>query len=141
MKNKLLYLFLFLSIILLVFSINTRYKLLNINLSSNKSYSTNITVDKRKIDLGKVNDRSLASGEFIIRNVGENDLVINKVEVSCSCSSSTLIEKSISPNDTIKVKVQYNKKSKGYFYSDVIIHGNFSGSPEFLSFEGYYNGN
>lgn len=140
MKSWLVYLFLIASILLLIISLLLRY---NSDFSIEKGYKlelTKIAVNKNNIDVGKVTDRKSASGKFYIKNVGNVDLVLNNVEVSCTCSSSTFLQERILPNDSVAVTVQYDKKTGGYFYSDVLVYGNFSGSPKILSFEGFYSG-
>lgn len=134
MKTIFVYSFLTISILTLIYSV---YNRMNLNIMPEEL--TKISVSNNNIDIGKVNERSKAFAEFYIKNIGEIDLKLSNVEVSCSCSSTTLLESSILPNDSLLIKVQYNKNITGYFYSDVIVHGNFSGSPKFLSFEGFYN--
>lgn len=102
---------------------------------------TKIAVFQRHINTGEVGERRSAKGEFYIRNTGENDLIITNVEVSCSCSSIVMLDRSVAPNDSISILVEYSKKLPGFYYSDVVVYGNFPGSPEILTFEGAYNGN
>lgn len=134
MKTILTYTFLIISALIFIYSVFTRVKL---NVFPEEL--TKISVSNNNINVGEVTQKSQASAEFYIKNIGDKELRLSNVEVSCSCSSTTLLDTSILPNDSLLIKVQYNKNIKGYFYSDVIVYGNFSGSPKFLSFEGFYN--
>ncbi|HAH35223.1 MAG TPA: hypothetical protein DEQ87_11260 [Algoriphagus sp.] len=141
MKNFFVYSLLFISILLLSYAIYNRF-------FKEKTYDplegvelTTVSISKRNINLGEVGKREDAVGEFIVKNTGSNDLVITNVEVSCTCSAAVLLDNKIAPNDSVFIKVRYAKKLPSYFYSDVLVHGNFPGSPQILSFEGIYNGN
>jgi hypothetical protein len=139
MKNRLVYLFLICSILLLIASLSWRYISYFSNEEKQSLKLTEIKVNKNNIDVGKVTDRKYASGKFYIKNVGDFDLILNDVKVSCACSSITFLQERILPDDSVAVTVQYNKNTGGYFYSDVLVYGNFSGSPKILSFEGFYS--
>jgi hypothetical protein len=97
---------------------------------------TTISVKNKKLDLGMVQRAADAKIDFFVYNTGGENLYLNSVEVSCSCSSVTQISDVVLPGDSILITVQYDKKIPGYFYSDVLIHGNFPSSPEILGFSG-----
>ncbi|MFC3414752.1 DUF1573 domain-containing protein [Algoriphagus hitonicola] len=141
MKKYYSYLFFALSVLLLSYAIYHRFFKDDIYDPLEGVELTTVSISKRNINLGEVGKREEARGEFFVKNTGSNDLIITNVEVSCTCSSAALLDNKISPNDSISIKVNYNKKLPSYFYSDVLVHGNFPGSPEILSFEGIYNGN
>lgn len=141
MKRILLYTFFGLSILVFSYAIYMRF-MENGNFDPLDGVEmTKIAIYDRHIDTGEVDEKKLAKGEFYVKNIGENDLIISNVEVSCTCSSIALLENTIPPKDSISIIVEYSKKIPAHFYSDVIVHGNFPGSPELLSFEGFYNGN
>jgi len=142
MKNGIIYTFFFSSLVLLLFVVYLRFfrnEATN-NIVPFELNPTIISVNRNIVNVGKVHQRDLAKGEFFIKNIGQNELIISEIEVSCSCSSVATINEAIQPNDSTKIVVQYNKKINGYFFSDVLVHGNFSGSPKILSFEGFYLG-
>lgn len=102
--------------------------------------ATNILVRAKKIDVGKVNSRDAAKADFFVLNVGKDTLFVEKVDVSCSCSTLTASDIAVAPGDSAKITVAYTKTVSGYFYSDVLIYGNFPNSPAILGFEGYLLG-
>lgn len=104
---------------------------------SNTPALTNILINDKAHDIGKVPAADEASTEFVIHNTGSTDLYIDRVEVSCTCTSGDVTQDAISPGDSVKVKVTYNKTIEGYFFQDVLVYGNFESSPEILSFEGF----
>jgi hypothetical protein len=132
-----------LSIAAVVFCISLGLRISNKN-KSNKldevDFSlTDILIVERHIDLGKIKrqETTAASGKYYVVNVGKNDLEIADIEVSCQCTALETFQDLIRPGDTAEIHVEYSKNKLGYFYSDVLIHGNFNKSPEILSFEGF----
>jgi hypothetical protein len=98
---------------------------------------TSVYVKEKKINVGKVNLREQAQANFYIRNIGQDTLIIDNVEVSCNCTALSTISAGVAPGDSVFITVAYTKEIAGYFYSDIIIEGNFHNSPAILSFEGY----
>jgi hypothetical protein len=139
MKNFFVYALFVISLIFFIISLILRFNIFLLDDMLKTSKLTEITVNNSYIDIGKVSNLKLAQGSFYIKNTGVENLILDKVEVSCSCSSSTFLNEKIAPDDSVKITVSYNKKTGGYFYSDVLVHGNFSGSPKIMSFEGFYS--
>lgn len=143
-RKTLTYLFFIGSMGFLIFSLVSRYgdKLPFFGNDTPKSRSstmglTNIKIKDRALDVGKVPISSEASSEFVLYNLGPGNLFIDKVDVSCTCSTGGVELAAIFPGDSTFITVKTNKKSEGYFYTDVLVYGNFETSPEILSFEGY----
>lgn len=142
-KKSLIYLIFIGSMTFLIAVILIKYKNLN-NTDNHKSelYSKNalteVNVKRKNIDIGKiaVDEAHKAKGLITLYNSGNKDLYIDKIEVSCSCTSGSIPRRPIAPKDSFNLVVSYNKTIPGYFYSDVIVHGNFENSPMILSFEG-----
>lgn len=99
--------------------------------------STMIRINNNRAELGKIDILNEVDAEFIIKNIGSEHLYIDHIEVSCNCTSGEVTKEAIAPGDSVSIFVTYNKKIPGYFYQDVLVFGNFSTSPEILSFEGY----
>lgn len=108
------------------------------NTSTNNKLLTEIKIKNSQLKTGeiKLSKSYLAKSEVVIYNVGSNELIINQIEVSCNCTSGNMPKRSIPPGDSVSIDISYTKKLPGYFYSDVIVHGNFLNSPALLTFEG-----
>lgn len=113
----------------------------NHSFASQNKVLTNLYVKDKKINLGKLKMGDEAKSEFFIYNAGTENLIIDNIKVSCTCSTSSINDNIVLPGDSIPVTIQYNKKAKGYFFSDILIYGNFPSSPEILSFEGFLTNN
>lgn len=144
MKNKLvIYLFFSVSMATLIASLVLRYGQ-HSNLKESSSLRerkilklTSVKIENRAIDIGKTPLGEQAKATFIIQNTGTESLYIDKIEVSCQCTSGEVSDEAIAPGDSVPITVQYNKNIVGYFFQDVLVYGNFETSPEILSFEGY----
>lgn len=135
MSSKQVYLCLFFSSVTLALAVWYR---LDSGADKGEPKLTDIYVMKSHVDIGKITDRDTAFGEFYIKNIGEHGLYVSKVEVSCTCSSITMLNHEVAVGDSLLILAKLERNTPGYFYSDVIVHGNFKGSPRFLSFEGNY---
>lgn len=85
-------------------------------ITESRSKLTEISVNRNIIDVGKIDRKELAQGDFFIKNIGQKEFKISKVDVSCSCSSVAAIDETILPNDSIKIVIQYNENRNGYFF-------------------------
>jgi hypothetical protein len=108
------------------------------NSSKDKATSgfTNLVVKKRLIDLGRVHGSDDITVNFVLINAGNDNLRLERIEVSCHCTSGVLPMDPVAPGDSVVIPVTYTKKHEGFFYQDVLVHGNFITSPERLSFRG-----
>jgi hypothetical protein len=99
--------------------------------------STSIDIKDKSLDIGKIPISSEASSAFVLYNLGPENLFIDRIEISCICTSGNVPVEAIFPGDSTIITVKTNKDSEGYFFTDVLVYGNFETSPEILSFEGY----
>ena len=136
-RKRVTYLFLIVSIGVLIFSLVVRYGQSSSPQESNMLKLTSIKINDKKLDIGKTPVADEAKTEFILHNIGTENLYIDRIEVSCHCTSGEVTKEAIAPGDSVSIMVQYNKKIVGYFFQDVLVYGNFETSPEILSFEGY----
>ncbi|MCX7637477.1 MAG: DUF1573 domain-containing protein [Cyclobacteriaceae bacterium] len=130
--------FFILSVAVLIYSILSRKR--DFEKSQTKMMlkkNTQIHIKNRKFNLGKIKDFNQAKTQFYVHNVGLDTLFIENIEVSCDCTTLSGIGASVPPGDSLLISVAYTKKRFGYFYSDILIYGNFLNSPAMLSFEGY----
>ena len=138
-----IYLFLIVSIGVLIFSLVVRYgqspssQESETLQESNMLKLTSIKINDKSLDIGKIPISDEAKTEFVLHNIGMENLYIDRVEVSCQCTSGEVTKGAIAPGDSVPIMVSYNKKMEGYFFQDVLVYGNFDTSPEILSFEGY----
>ncbi|MDR3111536.1 MAG: DUF1573 domain-containing protein [Planctomycetaceae bacterium] len=82
------------------------------------------------LDLGTVPATGeLVPFEFVFRNVGDSDLIINEVRPDCSCIKSDKPENAIQPNEKGTVRLYYNVQSRnGPFSHNIVVKSN---DPQF----------
>lgn len=135
--SKSLYILLGASVGVLLVSLVYRYSWVDVPEEKKTVKLTSIAFKTRGIDIGKLFISDEVTANFTIYNTGDEYLYIDKVEVSCHCTSGEVPLDAVMPGDSVVIFVQYNKKKVGSFYQDILVYGNFESSPEILSFEGH----
>lgn len=71
-----------------------------------------IEFDKTEHDFGIVNEGNIVETEFIVKNVGEADLIIADAKGSCGCTVPAPPKEPIKPGDSAPIKVSFNSSGK-----------------------------
>jgi hypothetical protein len=72
--------------------------------------TTTMSFDKTTIDFGKIKEDSENNASFIVTNTGKNPLIIEKVDVSCGCTTAKKPEKPIAPGKSDKIEIVFHPK-------------------------------
>ena len=67
-----------------------------------------LVIDEPTHDLGSVVQGEKAQHTFVLRNLGNEALVISKVQVACGCTAATLANSTIPPGKTAQVKTTFD---------------------------------
>ncbi|TSC93812.1 MAG: Uncharacterized protein CEN91_108 [Candidatus Berkelbacteria bacterium Licking1014_85] len=113
------------SIAILAFAVMLSFQNTAPSYSENDSNRPNAEILENKYDFGKITVKDVKEKDFLIKNIGKSDLIINKVVTSCDCAYAYIIdaqgEKSprfsmgspskwqinISPNESVTLKTIY----------------------------------
>lgn len=77
-----------------------------------------------------------AKAEFVIKNIGKSSLIIDRINIDCTCTSYRFNKDKILPNDSTIVTLIVDKSFEGYFSHFAEVYCNFENSPIFLLFNG-----
>jgi hypothetical protein len=74
-------------------------------------------------NFGKIKEGATLSHEFVFKNLGDADLVIDKVRTSCGCTAALVSDKTVPPGREGKIGVSFDSRSYSgkvvkYFYVD-----------------------
>ena len=72
--------------------------------------TTTMSFDKTTIDFGKIKEDSENKASFVVTNTGKNPLIIEKVDVSCGCTTAKKPEKPIAPGKSDKIEIVFHPK-------------------------------
>lgn len=100
-----------------------------------------ISLPEAKKDLGNVSQKNgVATTEFVIKNNGKSDLVIDKLSSSCGCTSASLIYQETesprfymaghgqeSPDANWQVSIAPQDEAKVKVYYDPLVHPDLTG--------------
>ena len=78
--------------------------------SEKAATTTSMTFDKMIIDFGKIKEDTEHKASYTVRNTGKVPLIIEKVDVSCGCTTAKKPEKPILPGDTDKIEIVFHPK-------------------------------
>ena len=71
---------------------------------------TTMSFNTLKIDFGKIKEDSENPATFIVTNTGKNPLIIERVDVSCGCTTAKKPDKPILPGKSDKIEVVFHPK-------------------------------
>ena len=71
-----------------------------------------IELDKTEHDFGIINEGDVVETEFIVKNIGESDLVIAEAKGSCGCTVPESPKEPIAPGQSAPIKVSFNSSGK-----------------------------
>ena len=102
---------------------------------SGKQLKTTAEAEQTAIDFGKFDVKEKKTATFLIKNTGQNPLVILDVNTTCGCTAATYDKKPASPGNTLKIQVEMTPKDTGFFEETVTVRCNTS-SPMKLTIKG-----
>lgn len=71
-----------------------------------------LELDKVEHDFGNINEGDVVETEFIVKNIGESDLVISDATASCGCTVPNYPKEPIAPGESAPIKVSFNSAGK-----------------------------
>lgn len=71
---------------------------------------TSMTFDKMLHNFGTIKEDTENKASFTVTNTGKNPLIIEKVDVSCGCTTAKKPEKPIAPGKSEKIEIVFHPK-------------------------------
>ena len=71
-----------------------------------------VEFDKEFHDFGTIKEGEIVVTEFIVKNVGDSDLLIHDAKGSCGCTVPQPPKEPIKPGDSAPIKVSFDSKGK-----------------------------
>ncbi len=105
----------------------------NSNLEIN---TTEIRVPKTIIDIGIQTVKTPVVGRFVIYNMGNKDLYIEKVDLDCHCTVGEYSKDPVRPKDSSIILLRYDSSRIGLFQSSAQVQTNSDQTPLLLVLRG-----
>jgi len=100
------------------------------------SEDTGIRWDKTTHDFGNIEQGIAQTAEFVIRNSGNDPLIIKNVKSSCGCTAAHHDKGPILPGESSVVTATYNAKRAGAFRKSIKVETNRTETPIQLTVTG-----
>lgn len=71
-----------------------------------------IELDKLEHDFGLIKDGDVVETEFMVKNIGEGDLIIADAKGSCGCTVPIWPKEPIAPGQSAPIKVSFDSNGK-----------------------------
>lgn len=92
--------------------------------------------DYTTFDLGSILWKRPTTTTFVIKNKGNQPLIINHVETSCGCTEAKWTESPILPGKSGDITVTYDALQLGRFHKFVDVYTNATEEPFYLTLKG-----
>ncbi len=79
----------------------------------------------RQIQTGDIAFDQPYHGEFIVKNLSDQPLILKRVAATCHCTLVSYTETPILPGETGKIEATYDAKKEGEFYKIITVLTNF----------------
>ena len=101
-----------------------------------KRKQTEVSIDKKYMDLGTFDWKKQKSCEFILTNIGQELLVVDNVITSCGCTTVEYSKTPVQPEKNLTLKVKYTADRPEYFNKTITVYCNEKDSPILLNISG-----
>ncbi|MBT6081764.1 MAG: DUF1573 domain-containing protein [Polaribacter sp.] len=91
------------------------------------------------IDYGKIDKGSDGAKVFIFKNIGDQPIIIKKIQSSCGCTVPKKPERPIMPGEDGEIKVSYDTKRVGGFSKSITIMSNAKNPRKIIRIKGIVN--
>ncbi|WP_405607508.1 DUF1573 domain-containing protein [Polaribacter sp. Asnod1-A03] len=92
--------------------------------------------EKETIDYGKVTKGSDGDKVFVFTNIGDQPLIISRIQSSCGCTVPKKPEAPIMPGKKGEIKVSYDTKRLGGFSKSITIFSNAKNARKVIKIKG-----
>ncbi len=72
-----------------------------------------LSINTTELNLGKITSGEIAKGKIILKNIGNEELVINSIQPSCGCTTVKQPKHILAPNEEDVAEIEFN--SAGYY--------------------------
>lgn len=105
--------------------------ILMVSIEAYSKTGSRIKIDTTSWDFGEVKEGQIAKKVFWVENMGDEDLVIEKVYTSCGCTEASVSSNQLAPQQRTALEVTYNSKGKeeGEDGQDIYVISNDPLSP------------
>lgn len=97
---------------------------------------TSYSFDADSYNFGEVKQNKPAKHTFWLTNTGNEDLIIETVKPSCSCTASNYTKDPIAPGEKGYIELEYSAKKLGVFRKSATITANTDPRNKVLSISG-----
>jgi hypothetical protein len=84
-----------------------------------------IAVEPEGFDFGKALVNRTLKKEFVVRNIGSADLIVDRVTTSCGCTAALLDDKQLKPGATATLRVELQTQGNpGRLERKILVRSN-----------------
>jgi hypothetical protein len=117
----------------------TFYTLLFLGFLSLTTTAQEFKFEKETIDYGKIDKGSNGERVFVFTNIGDQPLIIERVQSSCGCTIPKKPEGPIMPGEKGEIRVSYATNRVGGFSKSITIFSNAKNNRKVIRIKGLVN--
>lgn len=95
-----------------------------------------ISLDVMEHNFGNVSAGETVYYSFVLRNSGNDMLILSNVKKSCGCTTPEFSREPVMPGGETKIKIGFNSSTPGPFTKAVTVFSNAKNSPLVLKIKG-----
>lgn len=80
--------------------------------STGKLSLPKIVADKKEVDFDTIVQGEKVEAAFVLRNEGDKDLIIRKIETTCGCTAAVPEKRIISPGENVRMNVVFDSEGR-----------------------------
>jgi len=115
------------------------FTLLFLSFISFSAIAQEFKFEEEVINYGKIEKDSDGERVFIFTNIGEEPIVIQRIQSSCGCTVPKKPEKPIMPGEKGEIKVSYATNRVGGFSKSITIYSNAKNPKKVIRIKGLVN--
>ncbi|MDF3027551.1 MAG: hypothetical protein K0S23_1858 [Fluviicola sp.] len=91
-----------------------------------------ISIESETHNFGEIDYAGNGGHTFVVKNTGNEPLLIERVNPSCSCSVSDWTKEPVFPGETAKINIRYDTKRAGPFNKSFTLVSNAVNQPTMI---------